>query len=104
MDNGPEFISQVLQQFCDGKTGTHIPPGTPWNNGRNRNLQQPTTQGAPQPKPLEHPAGGSMVIGNFKTEHNTRLRHSALGYRMPAEYSAVCRRRFQRPASIWLLR
>jgi putative transposase len=21
MDNGPEFISQVLQQFCDGKTG-----------------------------------------------------------------------------------
>jgi hypothetical protein len=22
MDNGPEFISQVLQQFCDGKTGT----------------------------------------------------------------------------------
>lgn len=21
MDNGPEFISQALQQFCDGKTG-----------------------------------------------------------------------------------
>lgn len=34
MDNGPEFISQALQQFCDSKTGmVYIPPGTPWNNG-----------------------------------------------------------------------
>lgn len=34
MDNGPEFISQVLQQFCEGKVGmAYIPPGAPWNNG-----------------------------------------------------------------------
>ncbi|MFP1155839.1 transposase, partial [Mycobacterium sherrisii] len=34
MDNGPEFISQALQQFCDGRFGmSYIPPGTPWNNG-----------------------------------------------------------------------
>ena len=34
MDNGPEFISQALQQFCAGKVGlSYIPPGTPWNNG-----------------------------------------------------------------------
>ncbi|WP_252920643.1 DDE-type integrase/transposase/recombinase, partial [Mycolicibacterium smegmatis] len=34
MDNGPEFISQALQQFCDGRIGmSYIPPGTPWNNG-----------------------------------------------------------------------
>jgi putative transposase len=34
MDHGPEFISQALQRFCDGKTGMfYIPPGTPWNNG-----------------------------------------------------------------------
>lgn len=33
MDNGPEFISQALQQFCDGKVGlVYIPPGT-WNDG-----------------------------------------------------------------------
>ena len=33
MDNGPEFISQALQQFCDGTSGmSDIPPGTPWNN------------------------------------------------------------------------
>jgi putative transposase len=34
MDNGPEFVSQALQQFCDGKVGlSYIPPGTPRNNG-----------------------------------------------------------------------
>lgn len=34
MDNGPEFISHALQQFCDKKVGiSYIPPGTPWNTG-----------------------------------------------------------------------
>jgi transposase InsO family protein len=34
MDNGPELVSQALQQFCTGKVGlSYIPPGTPWNNG-----------------------------------------------------------------------
>ncbi len=31
-----------------------------------------------------------VVIGDFKTEHNQRHRHSALGYRTPAEYAAAC--------------
>ncbi|MDV6244910.1 DDE-type integrase/transposase/recombinase [Rhodococcus opacus] len=34
MDNGPEFISTVLQQFCRDRVGiSYNPPGTPWNNG-----------------------------------------------------------------------
>ena len=34
MDNGPELVSQALQQFCEKKVGlSYIPPGTPWNNG-----------------------------------------------------------------------
>jgi putative transposase len=31
-----------------------------------------------------------VVIGDFKEEHNHRHRHSALGYRTPAEYAAAC--------------
>lgn len=30
------------------------------------------------------------IIGDFKDEHNHRRRHSAPGYRTPAEYAAVC--------------
>jgi transposase InsO family protein len=34
MDNGSQFISRALQQFCDRRGGmSYIPPGTPWNNG-----------------------------------------------------------------------
>ena len=34
MDNGPEFISQALQQFCDRRVGmSYIPPGTPLLTG-----------------------------------------------------------------------
>lgn len=34
MDNGPEFISSALQQFCANRVGiSYIPPGSPWNNG-----------------------------------------------------------------------
>jgi transposase InsO family protein len=30
MDNGPELVSQALQQFCEGNVGlSYIPPGTP---------------------------------------------------------------------------
>lgn len=32
-----------------------------------------------------------VVIGDFKTDRNLRHRHSALGYRTPAEYAAACR-------------
>jgi hypothetical protein len=32
-----------------------------------------------------------VVIGEFKRQHNHRDRHSALGYRTPAEYAAACR-------------
>jgi hypothetical protein len=34
MDNGPELVSQALQQFCSGKVGlSYIPPGAPLLTG-----------------------------------------------------------------------
>ena len=57
MDNGPEFISQALQQFCEGKVGlSYIPPGTPWNNGHVESFNNRLRKRVPQPQPLEHPA------------------------------------------------
>ena len=59
MDNGPEFISQALQQFCDGKSGHVVyPAGDAVEQRTHRIVQQPTTQGVPQPQSLEHPARG----------------------------------------------
>ena len=92
MDNGPEFISQALQQFCDGKFGmSFIPPGTPWNNGHIESFNNRLRKECLNRNHWNTLLEARVVIGDFKEEHNHRHRHSALGYRTPAEYAAVCR-------------
>lgn len=91
MDNGPEFISQALQRFCEDKVGlSYIPPGTPWNNGYiesfNNRLRKECLNRNHWTTLLE----ARVVIGDFKYDHNHRHRHSALGYLTPAEYAAAC--------------
>ncbi|MGV8874270.1 MAG: transposase, partial [Rhodococcus sp. (in: high G+C Gram-positive bacteria)] len=91
MDNGPEFISSVLQQFCRDRVGiSYIPPGTPWNNGHiesfNNRLRKECLNRNHWSSLLE----ARVVIGDFKDDHNNRHRHSSLGYLTPAEYAAQC--------------
>lgn len=83
-DNGPEMISEALQRFCADRVGiTYIPPVTPWNNGYiesfNRRLRTECLNRNHWTSLLE----ARVVIGDFKTDHNLRHRHAALGYRTP---------------------
>jgi putative transposase len=92
MDNGPELVSQALQQFCAGKVGlSYIPPGTPWNNGYiesfNNRLRKECLNRNHWTTLLE----ARVVISDFKQEHNHRHRHSALNYLTPVEYATACR-------------
>ncbi len=92
MDNGPEFISRALQQFCDGKTGmSYIPPGTPWNNGHIESFNNRLRKECLNRNHWNTVIEARVVIGDFKEDHNHRHRHSSLGYRTPAEYAAECR-------------
>jgi putative transposase len=86
MDNGPELVSQALQQFCAGKVGLfYIPPGTPWNNGYielfNNRLRKECLKGSSHWTTLLE---ARVVIGDFKHEHDHRHRRSALGYLRPS--------------------
>lgn len=91
MDNGPEFISQALQQFCEGKVGlAYIPPGTPWNNGFIESFNGRMRRECLNRNHWTSLFEARVVIGDFKDEHNRRHRHSALGYLTPAEYAARC--------------
>jgi len=38
----------------------------------------------------EYGSRDAADIADFKDEHSRRHRHSALGYRTPAEYAAAC--------------
>ena len=91
MDNGPELVSQALQQFCEGKVGlSYIPPGTPWNNGYIESFNNRLRKECLNRNHWNTLIEARVVIGDFKHEHNRRHRHSALGYLTPAEYAARC--------------
>ncbi|MCH9667173.1 MAG: IS3 family transposase [Actinomycetia bacterium] len=92
MDNGPEMVSQALQRFCENKTGmVYIPPGCPWDNGYIESFNNRLRKECLNRNYWNTLFEARVVIGDFKHEHNNRHRHSALGYRTPAEYAAACR-------------
>jgi hypothetical protein len=92
MDNGPELVSQALQRFCENKVGlSYIPPGTPWNNGYIESFNNRLRKECLNRNHWNTLFEARVVIGDFKKEHNHSHRHSALGYRTPAEYAAACR-------------
>ena len=89
MDNGPEMISQALQQFCAGKVGMLLhTAGTPWNNGYIESFNNRLRKECLNRNHWTNLLEARVVIGDFKHDHNHRHRHSALGYRTPAEYAA----------------
>ena len=92
MDNGPELVSQVLQRFCESKTGlVYIPPGCPWVNGSIESFNNRLRRECLHRNHWNTVFEARVVIGDFKYEHNHRHRHSALGYRTPGEYAAACK-------------
>lgn len=91
LDNGPEFISHALQQFCGDRIGiSYIPPGTPWNNGHIESFNNRLRKECLNRNYWTSLIEARVVIEDFKDDHNNRHRHSSLGYRTPAEYAAQC--------------
>ncbi|WP_230591404.1 IS3 family transposase [Rhodococcoides fascians] len=90
MDNGPEFISHVLQQLPRSCRYFLHSAGTPWNNGHiesfNNRLRKECLNRNHWTSLLE----ARVVIEDFEDDHNHRHRHSSLGYLTPAEYAAHC--------------
>jgi putative transposase len=71
MDNGPELVSQALQQFCKGKVGlSYIPPGTPWNNGYIESFNNRLRKECLNRNHWNTLFEARVVIGDFKDEHN----------------------------------
>jgi transposase InsO family protein len=88
MDNGPEFIAQALQDWCEASDTTstaYIEPGSPWENGfaesfngrfRDEFLNIELFTTAPETQ---------LLADRWRWEYNTFRPHSALQGRTPLE-------------------
>ena len=65
---------------------SYIPPGTPWNSGYIESFNNRLRKECVNRNHWNILFEARVVIGDF----NHRHRHSALGYRTPAEYAARC--------------
>ena len=88
-------VQSSFPKRCNGsaknKVGlSYIPPGTPWNNGYIESFNNRLRKECLNRNHWNTLFEARVVIGDFKDEHNHRHRHSALGYRTPAEYAARC--------------
>ena len=91
-DNGPELACGAMADWASGQVGLHfIPPGEPWRNGYVESFNSRLRDECLNINSFWSLAQARVVISNWKHQYNHHRRHSALGYRTPAEYAAACR-------------
>jgi len=91
-DNGPEFISQALNDFAAGKLGIHyIPPGQPWRNGFVESFNNRVRDECLNMNSFDHLYEARAIITDWKKDYNKYHRHSRLGYLTPNEYAQNCK-------------
>lgn len=98
-DNGPEFISAALRDYCEGEIGiSYIPPGQPWKNGFIESFNNRLRDECLNMNQFHSLLHAQVLIGDWKNDtYNHRHRHSSLDYQTPTEYAHACSHTHQIP-------
>ncbi|WP_085998539.1 IS3 family transposase [Nocardia vinacea] len=90
-DNGPELACAAMRDWAGERIGlAFIPPGQPWRNGYIESFNGRLRDECLNINSFWSLTQARVVISDWKDEYNHRRRHSALGYRAPADYAAAC--------------
>ncbi|MGY1962584.1 IS3 family transposase [Nocardia gipuzkoensis] len=90
-DNGPELACSAMADWAGERVGlAFIPPGQPWRNGYIESFNGRLRDECLNINSFWSLTQARVVITDWKTDYNQRRRHSALGYRTPAGYAAIC--------------
>src|SRR3954454_23603538 len=90
-DNGPEFISRVLQAWCaqKGVLLRYIAPGKPMQNGHAESFNGRFREECLNINWFLHLAEARRIIESWRQDYNEQRPHSALAYRTPQEFAAL---------------
>jgi putative transposase len=89
-DNGPEFCAYAVADWCRlSSVGViFIDPGSPWQNGFVESFNGRCRDELLNGERFDSLLEAKVVIGDWRTDYNTRRPHSSLGMLTPAAYAA----------------
>ena len=90
-DNGPELVSQALQDWCrfNAATTAYIQPGAPWQNPESFNGHLRRELLDMESFNTLHEA--QLLVEDWRQEYNHYRPHQSLNYMTPAEYAHRCK-------------
>ena len=88
-DNGPEFISQSLRDWCRfNNAGTgYIEPGAPWQNPFVESFNGHLRRELLEMESFNSLFEARLLLEDWRLEYNYYRPHQSLGYMTPAEYA-----------------
>lgn len=88
VDNGPEFISSILSDWCaeNGIKLMYIQPGKPMQNGYIERFNRSYLESVLDANLFENIAQARMLSDEFQDDYNLHRPHEALGNLSPVNY------------------
>ena len=92
-DNGPEFISQSLRDWCRfNHAGTgYIEPGAPWQNPFVESFNGHLRRELLEMESFNSLFEAQLLLEDWRLEYNHYRPHQSSNYQTPAEYARRCR-------------
>ena len=92
-DNGPEFVSQRVQQFLKqaGVGASYIEPGSPWQNGFVESFNSRLRDECLSCEEFTSVHEAREIIEMWRQTYNTRRPHGALRGLTPSQFASTCK-------------
>jgi putative transposase len=92
-DNGPEFVSQSLRDWCRfNNAGTgYIEPGAPWQNPFIESFNGHLRRELLEMESFNSLFEAQLLLDDWRLEYNHYRPHQSLNYMTPAEYARCWR-------------
>jgi putative transposase len=91
-DNGPEFIATAVRKWLAqaGVKTAFIEPGSPWENAYIESFNSRLEDELLGRELFTSLLEARVLVESYRLDYNHERPHSALGYRIPAEFAASC--------------